>query len=355
MSLPSYEPNRVLGGRASSLQKYLRKLTPPPPPPTRLQPPPTRPQPPPTRPQPPPPTRPQPPPPPAPRKIPRQPRVQSFKTALIARRKRQNEKQSKLYKVPFPYQTAGRNSNQLPCLDLTALELAPQTSEVLTQSQVVVAGDGQYRVKANCWKTKTDVQSVQFNWLELPQGYRGVQCGTFSQETTIRSATVEAQKRAYRVSFPTPFKSQPKVAVFLGQFYVSNGRDYRFMVHAKNVDRSGFTLIIQSSGANPNVMTNFNVNWIAHRASSRSVESGTFEKVFRSESSGAGKITFRHKNWTRKPVVFMGISLLEIRKQNQLKIGLTSRSTNRRGVRWRFDLGSVCEAGAAIGQYIVIA
>ncbi|KAF7791671.1 hypothetical protein EIP86_002694 [Pleurotus ostreatoroseus] len=301
-----------------------------------------------------PPTPPPPPPPPRP-SPPTQPHVRSFTTALIARRGQQNEQLSGLYQPAFGSQTGSGNPTQLPCLGVTSLELASPINEVLVRSQALLFGSGQYRVKADCWRTYATVECVQFSWLDLPQGYPDVQFGTYNQTVNIRDATVAAQENSYRVSFQTPFSSQPKVAVFLGQFYVDQARNYRFMISAESIDRWGFTLKIQSSGQNPDVMTNFVVNWIAHPADSPWVESGTFTKVFTNESRGSGTIRFAHDDWPRTPAVCMGLSLLELRGQDDIKIQLTAQRINSRSMAWYFGLGSICPFGVATGQYIVFA
>lgn len=288
-------------------------------------------------------------PPSPPKDLPTQPRVQSYRTTL-----RGKERMSGLYGPSFRYQTDGRNPAQLPCLGVTALELAPHVNEVLIRSQALIAGD-KYALNLQCWRSFTSVESVQFDWLELPWGYPDVQFGTYNQTVNIRDATVAAQECGYRVNFSPPFSSQPKVAVFLGQFYVDKARNYRWEIRADSIDRWGFTLKVQSSGANPDVMTNFVVNWIAHPADSPWVESGTFSKVFNNERTGSGTITFDRRDWTRTPAVFMGISQLELWNQQQLKIDLSAQGANSRSVQWYFELGNTCFFGAATGQYIAFA
>ena len=226
-----------------------------------------------------------------------------------------NQQVSDYFKPPFTYQSLGRvaNQSQLPGLGLSSLELSPQTGEVRLQARAHILSGNRYRVRADGWRVGTSVQSVEYNWLELPHGYPDVQFGAFEQPGVLKESSVRGQPRTYRVNFPQPFKSQPKVVTFLSQFYINKGSSYSLSASAEAIDLQGFTLRIFSSGKNPSMTTNFAVNWIAHREDSPWVDSGSFNVIIKWTSDPAGKVSFAHKKWTRPPAVLAGLTRTDFR------------------------------------------
>ena len=215
----------------------------------------------------------------------------------------------------------------------------------------------EYQIQAGCKAAETDVKNAQFTWLDLPKSYpdSNIQFGRFSQPGDTRDSTKAGEELSYRVNFPKAFHSQPKVATFFGRVYVNKARNYRAQVYATDIDKSGFTMKIQASGEDPAITTSFIIEWFAHPADSRSVESGKFDATFMSADKQTGTESFAGKKWDEALVVLAGISMLDFREQQQLAVRVSASNVTNRSMQWTFEADSTTSFGLVTGQYVALA
>jgi hypothetical protein len=177
---------------------------------------------------------------------------------------------------------------------------------------------------------------IGVNWLEIPANDPEFQCGTYStsEERDWENAR-NINTRA--VTFARPFRAPPKVVVWLNEFDLKFGHNWRVKVYATDVRHFGFTLHIDS--CEDSVLYIGGVSWVAYSAEKPGICSGTVSTVDQRPADqpqryNGGWAGFGENIFQKAPRVILGINSLGFQCGRNLSLRVGAENVNMLGMLW---------------------
>jgi hypothetical protein len=139
------------------------------------------------------------------------------------------------------------------------------------------------------------------------------------------------------VTFARPFRTPPKVVVWLNGLDMHYGQNWRVKVYATDVRHFGFTLHIDSWG--DSILYGGGASWVAYPADQPEICSGTVntedqrpaDQPQRYNSGWAG---FGENIFQKTPRVMLGINSMDIECEHDLRLRVGAENVNPYGMTW---------------------
>lgn len=226
--------------------------------------------------------------------------------------------------VTFSKQIAFEQSASLPprvVLGLNLLDISSQANyrvrsfvDNVTTTDLVAHIDS--------WNNTAFVNGA-ISWLKLSASDPAFQCGDIA---ATGSPTPQ------RVPFNWQFDVQPTVLVALSGFDIGN--DPQLSVSATNIDRTGFTLQVET-GRNTS-FNSCNVSWVAFPTGKRGISFGTFGGNSQTSTEYSGTLDFTPSAaFKRPPQVFTTLTKLDADPSRNLRVQITTSNVSENGMSWK--------------------
>ncbi|KAF8244074.1 hypothetical protein K440DRAFT_610694 [Wilcoxina mikolae CBS 423.85] len=197
--------------------------------------------------------------------------------------------------------------------------------------------------------------SVGCNWLAIETDDPDIQHG-YSSTTNL--TWKDSQTYYGPVKFQRPFKSTPKVVVFLNGIDLTRYTQPRIDAVVSKITTSGFDLKIESWGNTS--INSASVTWIAHSTDRADISSGTINTsdvrpVDKPEKRTSGSTGFAGMNCKTPPRVFMGIRKLNADHKLPLHVRVGVEGVSITSFKWVIEGLNKCDLYMASADYILFA
>ncbi|KAG6377579.1 hypothetical protein JVT61DRAFT_15397 [Boletus reticuloceps] len=145
-----------------------------------------------------------------------------------------------------------------------------------------------------------------------------------------------------RINFERPFVTPPKVVVFLNLIDLDNNYSWRLSVSASNIDRSGFTLHIETWG--DTILYYARACWIAYPEDREHIFSTSVNtmdlnpgSVTKPQPKHSRDITFDTVGFWKNPSVFVALNFLDVDCKANLRINSYVDGVTKTGLACHID------------------
>lgn len=228
-----------------------------------------------------------------------------------------------------------------------------------------IRGSSNIRVKAYASNIKNDCFNINIDswsdtriWratcslLEVAPGDPDFQFGVFdTKEDHPISKRQSATTRL--VTFPHPYKSPPKVVVWLTELDMDHEKNWRIKAYADYVTPTSFTLHVDTWG--DSLLYFATASWVAYTAGRPNVSSGKFNTTDMRQSNcpqlyNSAYINFGKNMFTAPPNVLLAINSLDVCCQKDMRLEVKASSVSATGMAWHinnWDNSILYSAGAS--------
>ncbi|KAF8535154.1 hypothetical protein BDD12DRAFT_856741 [Trichophaea hybrida] len=197
--------------------------------------------------------------------------------------------------------------------------------------------------------------SIGCNWMAIETDDPDIQYG-YSSTTNL----TKENSRTYSgpVKFQCPFKSIPKVVVFLNDFDLTPETRPRIDAVVSDITTYGFDLKIESWSHT--LINSAGLTWIAHSTDRTDISSGTIDTCDvrssgKAEKRTSGSTGFAGMNCKTPPRLFMGIKKLSTYFDVPLHVRVSVEGISTTSFKWVIEGLDWCEIFMASVDYILFA
>ncbi|KAM0231179.1 hypothetical protein ACHAP5_011165 [Fusarium lateritium] len=175
--------------------------------------------------------------------------------------------------------------------------------------------------------------------LQVAQNDTDFQVGKFN--TTDDHPWYQPQeKTSRRINFSRPYKSAPKMVVWLSMLDMDKGFNWRVTATATKKDRFGFTMNIDTWS--DSILYGATAHWIAYPIDKKGVTSGVYNAsdirpASEPKLENLGRVNFPVKTFERNPMVLTGLNRLDIDCKRNLRVKLGATGISASGMDWRIE------------------
>jgi hypothetical protein len=206
----------------------------------------------------------------------------------------------------------------------------------------------------------TSADSVLYSagctWLTTYANDRDFQFGEFS--TTDDHPFDKPQPQTSRkITFPKPFHGKPpNVIVWLNEFHMSNGANWRCKAYVTNITADSFVIHIDSWAST--TLYSATASWIAYPSNRPNIASGSFNTMdvrpwYIPKKKNKGRTEF-HRTFESIPRVFAALNWLDIENKTNLRLKLEIGDVSAKGLNWRLDTWGDTILYSAGASYVAI-
>ncbi|KAG8755618.1 hypothetical protein FRC14_003804 [Serendipita sp. 396] len=219
-----------------------------------------------------------------------------------------------------PHLFLGLNSLDIDCR--TNIRVMSDITDITTEG---------FRLNVKSW-CDTILYSSRVGWIELPPNN---QYGRFSTEDDSPSLKPRT-KKSRRITFSPPFDRPPRVVVALSSLDIQAGKNCRVVLRATSIENDGFVIHIDTWG--DSVLHMAKADWFAYPADSTDIIEGIFtvQDPNGKKRNHIGTVDFVGK-LSKIPNVFVGINMLDVGCEANLRISAFVESITATGMTWHID------------------
>jgi hypothetical protein len=211
------------------------------------------------------------------------------------------------------------------------------------------------KIHLDSWED-TVLYSAGCTWLTLYAKDQDFQFGRFST-TDDHPSNKRQMKTSRKITFPKPFHGQPpNVIVWLNEFHMSNGANWRCKAYVTDITASSFIIHIDTWAGT--TLYSATASWIAYPSNRPNVASGSFNTMdvrpwYIPKTKNKGAATF-HQMFKSIPHVFAAVNWLDISKKTNLRLKLEISDVSTKGLTWHLDTWDSTVLYSAGASYIAI-
>ena len=141
-----------------------------------------------------------------------------------------------------------------------------------------------------------------------------------------------------RITFERRFVTPPKVVVFFNYIDLEMVHNWRLYVGASDIDMNGFTLNIDTWG--DTILYGVQACWIAYpedRPHIFSASVNTMGPITKPQKNQSKHITFGEVKFREDPTVFVGLNLIDIDHNTNLRVNAHVDGVSKTGLVWHID------------------
>jgi len=207
-------------------------------------------------------------------------------------------------------------------------------------------------------RPKEVAADVACNWMAIDTDDPDIQFGYSSTTNLTKILNLEQSSEYYdSVNFQRPFKSPPKVVIFLNDFDLTRGVIPRIAASVSTITTSGFYLTVKSWKQTQ--IHSAGVTWIAHSGDRADISSGTISthdvRSLESQLRTSGSAGFSGMNCKTPPRVFMGFRKLNTYSSPPLHVRVGVEGISTTSFKWVIEGLDKCEVFTASADYILFA
>jgi len=198
--------------------------------------------------------------------------------------------------------------------------------------------------------------SAGCTWLTTYANDPYFQFGEFSTMDDHPSDKPQAQT-SRKITFPKPFRGDPpNVIVWLNEFHMSNGANWRCKAYVTDITADSFVIHINAWAST--TLYSARASWIAYPYNSPNIASGSFNTmdvrpwyIPRKKNKGSAEF---HRTFESIPRVFAAVNWLDIANRKNLRLKLEIGDVSAKGLNWHLDTWGDAVLYSAGASYVAI-
>lgn len=193
----------------------------------------------------------------------------------------------------------------------------------------------------------TVLYSAGCTWLDVWRQDRDFQFGEYS----TGGMSGNPNKPSVQVQFDKPYRSAPKIVVWLKYLDVDKKANCRVKAHATDITTTGFKMNLETWG--DTVLHMATASWIAHPSTRSNITSGNFNTSEirpwdKPQPENGKQITF-DKNFECPPRVLCALNYVDMSNESNMRIKAVTKDVTEKGMKLNIDswFDSVMYSGGA--------
>ena len=194
-----------------------------------------------------------------------------------------------------------------------------------------------FKASLNSW-ADTTLYSGSMTFLEKSSRFSYIQTGVYNTQET-RPWNAPQPEQSKRINFKTPFKSPPKVIIWLQSLDMDKNKNWRIKVYPSDIDTDGFT--VNANTWADSILYSAGVTWLAYPADQPGVASGSFNTQDvrpwnQPQNENSGTFDFPQAFLT-PPKVIMALNTFDFDYGKNLRIRLSTSGVTTTGLTWHLQ------------------